>query len=860
MIHWIGNGDLERSAVESAYDEAGDRVGHMPYTPLWNAALATTIARRIHLIASSPYKVVAIDCDQTLWKGVVGEDGPMGIGLGPGMKALQEFVVAQQEAGMVVCLVSKNAEADVLDAFARRDDFPLKREHLVAWRINWQSKSLNLIELAEELNLGLESFIFLDDNPVECAEVRAALPQVLTLQVPVDEGMVEFLKHSWAFDRLKVTEEDRKRTLMYRQNADRTRLERQSGDIGAFLASLGLEVAIGPPSVDQISRVSQLTQRTNQFNFTTIRRTEAEIEKAGRDGLEVLRVEVSDRFGDYGLVGVAIFGAEGESLVIDTFLLSCRVLGRGVEHELMAHLGRAARSRGLAIVEARQVPTAKNEPAANFLDAVASAYGSPLGDVGGTLYRIPTEVASAVAYRPGDDARGQLEYARTGGKKQADGPAAPASAARDKSAVHARIAAEWHRPEAVLRASEAAQARTRDLDSPVVEPSTAIQRELVDLWKRTLLIDRVGVRDPFGDLGGTSLQAAQVFVQIEALFGIRLPMSAILDAPTIEALAARVSDASRGESRPTLRSLRPGSVGGPSLVLVHDGDGETLLYLNLARRLPEEVAVYGLEPLGTDLCPMQLTSIPEMAADFVARVREAVPDGPYLLGGLCAGGVIAFEMAIQLREAGRPVGFVALLDSAAPRAQFRPNLLAGRRWSRFLGSIRGGDRNSNPSPASPGGPAAPARRPGVVTRVVRKGRVAFSKVSNLLRYEAGRWNRRRVEAAQIRVLRDSSGGGRLPDGFVGPTVRAVYDHAEKLYEPARTLDVPVLLFRAGGRWPGPSRRRAVDRPPPRSPVRLGTPGPRRGLGHRGHRRGRGSRRDAPGAPGGSRRREAGGGH
>ena len=316
---------------------------------------------------------MALDCDNTLWKGVVGEDGPRGITVGPGMKALQEFVVAQQAAGMVVCLVSKNVEADVLEAFDLRDDFPLRRDHLVSWRISWEPKSKALMELAEELNLGLDSFIFIDDNPVECAEVRSALPQVLTIQAPPDEGFVDLLRHSWAFDRLKVTEEDRRRTEMYRLNADRTRLESQASDIGAFLASLELKVDIGAPSEAQWSRVSQLTQRTNQFNFSTVRRSEAEVRQLDRSGLECLRVEVSDRFGDYGLVGVAIFGPSGDALAVDTMLLSCRVLGRGVEHAMYAHLGKLALEQGLAFVEARFVPSPKNEPAAKFLDSLPGA-------------------------------------------------------------------------------------------------------------------------------------------------------------------------------------------------------------------------------------------------------------------------------------------------------------------------------------------------------------------------------------------------------------------------------------------------------------------------------------------------------
>ena len=141
---------------------------------MFTAAMATAVARRIHAIKSPPSRSSPWTATTPLWKGVVGEDGPRGVTVGPGMKALQEFIVDQQAAGMVVCLVSKNAEADVLEAFDLRDDFPLRREHLVSWRIGWGPKSQALVELAEELNLGLDSFIFLDDNPVECAEVRAA--------------------------------------------------------------------------------------------------------------------------------------------------------------------------------------------------------------------------------------------------------------------------------------------------------------------------------------------------------------------------------------------------------------------------------------------------------------------------------------------------------------------------------------------------------------------------------------------------------------------------------------------------------------------------------------------------------------
>ncbi len=328
-LHLLANEALNGTPVANVHDARLDRIGHVPYTPLYFTALGTTLARRVHAIKSPAYKVIALDADNTIWEGVVGEDGVSGLSLPPGKRALQEFVVRRQSEGMLVCLVSKNAERDVFEVFESRPDMSLRREHLVSWRVNWEPKSRNLVDLAEELNLGLDSFIFLDDNPLECAEVRAACPGVLTLAVPPDGEIEDFLHHIWAFDRLDVTEEDRKRTGLYRQNLERTRFEGESDGIEAFLAGLELRIEIAAPAEDEFPRVAQLTQRTNQFNFTTIRRTEAEIRPLAASGLECLRVRVADRFGDYGLVGVLIFGETTDAVVLDTMLLSCRALGRG---------------------------------------------------------------------------------------------------------------------------------------------------------------------------------------------------------------------------------------------------------------------------------------------------------------------------------------------------------------------------------------------------------------------------------------------------------------------------------------------------------------------------------------------------
>jgi thioesterase domain-containing protein len=284
-------------------------------------------------------------------------------------------------------------------------------------------------------------------------------------------------------------------------------------------------------------------------------------------------------------------------------------------------------------------------------------------------------------------------------------------------------------------------------------------------------MDGIGIHDAFHDLGGTSLKAAQLFVEIEERFGLRLPMTTILEAPTIAALAARIDADGQGQGgvvRESLKVLRPGDASAPALFLVHDGEGETLLYANLARRLPEGVAVYGLEPHGTARSPILHTRIEEMAAHYVRLMLGARPEGPYLLGGMCAGGVIAFEMALQLQRAGRPVGFVALLDAAEPHAELRPYLETGRRWDRFRRSLRAGGAGT-----------------------------AVRKVWNLLAYETAARARRAFDKVRFRALRARGPAGRpVPASLAGLPVRTVYVLAEREYAPSGTLACPVALFRA----------------------------------------------------------------
>lgn len=501
--------------VGEVHDPHGDELGRIPYTQEYFAALGTALARKARAIRTAPYKVIVLDCDDTLWKGICGEDGPEVVAVDPPRWALQEFMLRQQQMGMLLCLCSKNNEEDVLETFRVHPEMPLRLENFVERRINWNPKSENIAGLAEELELGLDSFLFVDDNPEECAEVEANCPEAVVLQLPPDDERIpEFLKHVWAFDHAKVTEEDRRRSRLYAQRAERAKLERQATSLEEFLRSLRLEIRIEPATAAQLARVAQLTQRTNQMNASPVRRTESEIQAlvSSRE-LECLTVTVDDRFGSYGLAGAVLFRSDSDALRVDTFLLSCRALGRGVEHRMLARLGEIARERGLGRVEVPFTPSQRNRPALLFLESVGAQYREPCN--GGFAFRFPAEYASGVAYRP------------------AGAPMKPESMERERvGAVRSRIdfagiARELAHVEDILREVRRGLRNHRNVMAPAAAPRTDLERRLAALWAELLHVPSVGVHDNFFDLGGHSLLAVQLLSRVRQIFGLDLSLEIV---------------------------------------------------------------------------------------------------------------------------------------------------------------------------------------------------------------------------------------------------------------------------------------------------------------------------------------------
>jgi FkbH-like protein len=624
----------------------------VPYTLAFFTALATIIARKFNSQKRPGPKAIVLDCDQTLWAGVCGEDGPNGIQLSPPYRALQEFMRAQSDAGRLLCVCSKNNPEDVQAVFERRKEMPLKTGHFAATRANWLPKSANLKALAKELNLGLESFVLVDDNPIECAEVRANCPGALALQLPESPELIpQFLKHCWIFDQHTVTAEDKHRTEFYRQERERAQAHTDSMSLPEFLAKLDLKVRIAELSPGDLARAAQLTHRTNQFNCTTRRRTEAEIQALLPQG-KALVVFASDRFGDYGLVGLVICKFEPEALNVDTFLLSCRALGRGVEHTILAHLGSLAKSQGASLVDVHFVASEKNQPALDFLESVGGQFRQALN--GGYVFRFPAEFAAGVSFHPQN---GPADSVALTSRSKAATPADSGSTF-DRWRWIALEANEVGKIQALIEAKAGVRKIARSREDAA--PRTEAERELCRIWQELLRVDQVGIRDNFFDLGGHSLLAVRLFAQIEKRLKVKLPIITVFQSPTVEQLGKAVEQqASQSAGAGLLPIQAKGSR--PPLFLVHGAGGDVLWgYVNLAHHTDPDQPIYGIQACGEEEFP----TLEDMAAHYVEKMRAFQPAGPYYLGGYCFGGNVAQEMARQLEAHGERVAMLVLLDCA----------------------------------------------------------------------------------------------------------------------------------------------------------------------------------------------------
>jgi FkbH-like protein len=340
----------------------------MPCSPECLVDYAHSIASLVSAHLGLAKKCLVLDLDNTLWGGVIGDDGLGGIRLGQGdalgeaFLAFQHYAQDLQLRGVLLAVCSKNDEAIAREVFEKHPEMVLRLSDFSCFAANWNDKATNLRSIAATLNLGLGSLVFVDDNPAERAIVRRLVPEVAVPELPEDVAEIpRVLERYRYFQVISLGTEDLKRTEYYRADALRKSAQSSSGDMAAYLRSLDMAAKIRPIDEVTLERSVQLVQRSNQFNLTTRRRTAAEVLALLNDESWVTRtVSLVDRFGDNGLVSVLLARVTGQVLEIDTWLMSCRVLKRGVEQLLMNHLHRLALARGIRVIRGDYIPTSKN--------------------------------------------------------------------------------------------------------------------------------------------------------------------------------------------------------------------------------------------------------------------------------------------------------------------------------------------------------------------------------------------------------------------------------------------------------------------------------------------------------------------
>lgn len=367
--------DLGRA---TACDPALYATAAMPLTPAAQAAFAERVADSIAALQGRVRKCVAVDLDDTLWGGILGEVGPEGLtiggpGVGAAHLAFQRWLLRLRRRGILLAICSKNDEPLVRQAFAARAaDLALTLGDFVCLRANWRNKADNLRDIAGTLGLGLDAFVFLDDSPAERDLVRRELPAVAVPELPADPAArLPFLARLNLFETASASAEDAARTARYQAEARRAAARADFTDEAGFLRALDMRATVRPLAPDTLARAAQLSQRTNQFNLRTRRYTEAELAGLAADPAWIaLTLALSDRFGDNGLVSLLLAQINGADAFIDTWLMSCRVLGRGLERFALNTLAAAARAKGAARLVGEYLPTPKNARVATLLPSL----------------------------------------------------------------------------------------------------------------------------------------------------------------------------------------------------------------------------------------------------------------------------------------------------------------------------------------------------------------------------------------------------------------------------------------------------------------------------------------------------------
>ena len=366
--HWYS----EEKAVKFKYYYTSLEI----INPLYYLDFQNWFVNQCRIMFIQRKKCLVLDCDNTLWGGIVGEDELFGIKLGdtyPG-RSFQDFqraILNAKRHGVILAIVSKNNESDVFEVFEKHEGMILSLDDISAYRINWLDKASNIKSIAEELNIGLDSFVFIDDNPAEREIVKRLLPEVEVPEFPAKPfRLLEFFKEFYTsyFSVYGLTDEDRNKTLQYKSNSQRKSSESKFADVIDYYRSLEMRLNFSSDSSGRLARLAQMTQKTNQFNLTTIRRSEEDLVKlSSNKNYRIYWMSVSDKFGDSGITLMSILEVNNNEAIIDSFLVSCRVLGRGIENVFLKMIvNDLLENDNVLEIHARYVQSKRNQQTKEF--------------------------------------------------------------------------------------------------------------------------------------------------------------------------------------------------------------------------------------------------------------------------------------------------------------------------------------------------------------------------------------------------------------------------------------------------------------------------------------------------------------
>jgi FkbH-like protein len=350
-------------------------LGSIPFSMSGENAIVEEISRAWNALKGNRKKCLVLDLDNTLWGGVIGEDGLQGIELsatkeGSRFRDFQKRIKDLKDQGVLLTIVSKNNEEDAIETIREHPDMVLREDDFVIIKSNWEPKQVNILNIAQELNIGLDSLVFIDDNPIEREAVKSALPEVNVPDFPKDTSMLESFAIEISrryFPILKLTDEDLNKTNQYKVEQKRNEIKQKSISIEEYLESLEMKKTFRQIDETDVTRAAQLTQKTNQFNLTTRRYTESDIWNMMKSkDYQVWISELEDKFGSYGKVILAIVKFEENTAIIDTFLMSCRVMGRNIEKDFLSEIEKEMTLKGKSKIIAAYIPTSKNSVVKDF--------------------------------------------------------------------------------------------------------------------------------------------------------------------------------------------------------------------------------------------------------------------------------------------------------------------------------------------------------------------------------------------------------------------------------------------------------------------------------------------------------------